>query len=548
MTVDVRSTRWRTGRTSTAVPSPTVTLRASPAASSVPPRSVRSLVSARLSTVCAALPGATLRGIGGVDPVVVDVTHDTRSVVEGSLYCAVVGRSEDGHDRARQALEGGAVALLVERWLDLEVAQVKVEAVRPVMGPAAAVVHGRPADDLLLVGVTGTNGKTTVTSHLEAAFGAAGLGTGVIGTLGARIHGATLPHARTTPEGTDLQRLLRTMHTRGVDAVAMEVSSHGLDLHRVDGTRFDVAVFTNLTQDHLDWHGTMRSYLAAKARLFTPELAEQGVVMLDAPGSRDLVALARIPLTTVGTDPSADVRVRARTVGADGSRAVLDLDTGPLEVFTPTLGAFNLDNALAAVVAAVRAGIGPDVAARGVARSPAPAGRLEPVVGIGSGSPTVLVDYAHTPDAIAAVVAVGRDLLAPDGRLTVLLGAGGDRDRDKRALMGAAAATADRVIVTDDNPRSEDPAAIRAAVLEGVRSASGSAELIEQDGRAAAIALAIDRAQDADVVLLLGKGHETTQEIAGVRTHFDDREVARERLLATRHTRPAASAQQGSER
>jgi UDP-N-acetylmuramoyl-L-alanyl-D-glutamate--2,6-diaminopimelate ligase len=548
MRAGVRSTHRLTGHTSTVVRRPTVTLRASPAASSVPPRSVRSLVSARLSTVCAALPGATLRGIGGADPVVVDVTHDTRSITEGSLYCAVVGRSEDGHGRAREAVQRGAIALLVERWLDLDVAQVRVEAVRAAMGPAAAVVHGRPSEDLLLVGVTGTNGKTTVTSHLEAAFGAAGLGTGVIGTLGARIHGATLPHARTTPEGTDLQRLLRTMHTRGVDAVAMEVSSHGLDLHRVDGTRFDVAVFTNLTQDHLDWHGTMQAYLTAKARLFTPELAEQGVVMLDAPGSRDLVALARIPVTTVGSDPAADVRVHSRHVGPDGSRAVVELDAGPLEVSTPTLGAFNLDNALAAVVAAVLAGVAPETAARGVARSPAPAGRLEPVVGEAPGGPTVLVDYAHTPDAIAAVVAVGRDLVRPGGRLTVVVGAGGDRDREKRTLMGSAAAGADRVVVTDDNPRGEAPAAIRAAILAGVRASSRHPELIEQEGRAEAIALAIEGAADGDVVLLLGKGHETTQEVAGVRTHFDDREVARASLLAVPRIPPAGPAGTGGER
>jgi UDP-N-acetylmuramoyl-L-alanyl-D-glutamate--2,6-diaminopimelate ligase len=543
----VRSTGWRTGRTSVAGRRPTVTLSAPSAVSSVSLRSVRSLVSARLSAVCAALPGATLRGIGGVDPVVVDVTHDSRSVVPGSLHCAVVGGREDGHDRASEAVAAGAVALLVERWLELEVAQIRVDAVRHAMGPAAAVVHGWPADDLMLVGVTGTNGKTTVTSHLEAAFGAAGLGTGVIGTLGARIHGATLPHARTTPEGTDLQRLLRTMHARGVDAVAMEVSSHGLDLHRVDGTRFDVAVFTNLTQDHLDWHGTMRAYLEAKARLFTPELAEHGVVMLDAPGSRDLVALARIPLTTVGGTPDADVRVHSRHVGPDGSRAIVELDTGPLVVSTLTLGAFNLDNAVAAVVAAARAGIDPETAAHGVARSPAPPGRLEPVAGGGPTGPIVLVDYAHTPDAIAAVVAVGRDLLAPGGRLTVLLGAGGDRDRDKRPLMGVAVAGAHRVVVTDDNPRSEDPATIRASVLAGVRTAPGVQEVIEQHGRAEAIGRAISGSIAGDVVLLLGKGHETTQEVAGVRTHFDDREVAREQLRSARRTRPAGAEPVGEE-
>jgi UDP-N-acetylmuramoyl-L-alanyl-D-glutamate--2,6-diaminopimelate ligase len=491
-------------------------------------------VSARLSAVCAELPGATLRGSGSFDPVVDDVTHDSRSVVPGSLFCAVPGRTEDGHDRGAEVAAKGAVALIVERWLDLEIPQVRVEAVRQAMGPAAAVVHGRPSDDLVLIGVTGTNGKTTVTSHLEAAFGAAGLGTGVIGTLGARIHGATLPHERTTPEGTDLQRLLRSMHTRGVDAVAMEVSSHGLDLHRVDGTRFDVAVFTNLTRDHLDWHESMAAYLAAKARLFTPGLAAQGVVLLDAPGAHDLVALARIPLTTVGVEAAADVRVHSREVRSDGSSAVLELETGALEVTTPTLGAFNLDNALLAVVAAVRAGIAPEAAARGVASSSAPPGRLEPVAARAPGGPTVLVDYAHTPDAIAAVVAVGRGLLGPAGRLTVLLGAGGERDREKRPLMGAAAAAADRVVVTDDNPRSEDPAAIRRDVLGGISGTTDRPHLIERAGRAEAIAVALEGAGEDDVILLLGKGHETTQDIAGIQTPFDDRVVARDLLASAR--------------
>jgi UDP-N-acetylmuramoyl-L-alanyl-D-glutamate--2,6-diaminopimelate ligase len=489
-------------------------------------------VSARLSELCAELPGASLQGAEGADPVVLDVVHDSRTVVPGSLFCAVAGGHEDGHHRATEAVAAGAVALLVERRVAAEVPQVLVGSVRHAMGPAAAHVHGHPARELVTVGVTGTNGKTTVTSHLEAAFAADGRGTGVIGTLGARIHGASIPHTRTTPEGTDLQRLLRIMRTRGADAVAMEVSSHGLDLHRVDGMRLDVAVFTNLTQDHLDWHGTMDAYLRAKARLFTPELAEQGVVLLDAPGARDLAALARIPLTTVGTLPEADVRLHSRQVGPHGSMAVLDLPDGPVQVRTATLGGFNLDNAVLAVVAAVRAGLDPAVAAHGVASSPAPPGRLEPVLGPSTDGPTVLVDYAHTPDAIAAVVAVGRHLVGAGRRLTVVLGAGGDRDREKRPLMGAAAAGADRVVVTDDNPRGEDPALIRSALLDAARAAGGATEVIEQADRAAAIDRALAGSSVGDVVLILGKGHESTQEVAGVLTHFDDRVVARRVLAA----------------
>lgn len=500
--------------------------RAAPAS----PRSVRSLVSARLSALSAELPGATLRVAAGADPVVTDVVHDSRATTPGALFCAVAGASHDGHERVDEALAAGAVALLVERWVEPDVPQVLVASVRHAMGPAAALVHGHAARELVMVGVTGTNGKTTVTSHLESAFAAAGFGTGVIGTLGARIHGTTLPHARTTPEGTDLQRLLRAMRTRGVDAVAMEVSSHGLDLRRVDGTRFDVAVFTNLTQDHLDWHGSMQAYLAAKARLFTPGLAAHGVVLLDAPGARELIALARIPLTTVGSSTDADIRVRSRQVGRHGSRAVLLLADGPLEVSTGTLGGFNLDNAVLAVVAAIRAGVDATIAAGGVAASPAPPGRLEPVLATASDAPTVLVDYAHTPDAIGAVVGVGRDLLGGGGRLTVVIGAGGERDRDKRPAMGAAAAGADRVVVTDDNPRGEDPALIRQAVLAGARSLGDAVEVIEQPDRASAIARALEDVTVGDVVLILGKGHETTQEVAGVLSDFDDRAVARRQL------------------
>ncbi len=224
------------------------------------------------------------------------------------------------------------------------------------------------------------------------------------------------------------------MHSRGADAIAMEVSSHGLDLRRVDGITFDVAAFTNLTRDHLDWHGDMERYLAAKARLFTPELARHGVVLLDAPGARDLVALARIPLTTLGVAPDADVAVLDRRVERDGSRAVLRIDGNDLPVRTVMRGTHNLDNVLVAVVTAVRAGLDPDVVARGVADVAAPPGRLEPFGG--DGRPLVLVDYAHTPDAVAGAVVVGRGLTLEGGRLHVVIGAGGDRDRDKRAPMG----------------------------------------------------------------------------------------------------------------
>jgi UDP-N-acetylmuramoyl-L-alanyl-D-glutamate--2,6-diaminopimelate ligase len=488
-------------------------------------------VSARLSELAARLPGAVLRG---GDAEVRDATHDSREVGPGAIFCAVRGRVSDGHQHAGDAVRAGAAALLVEDVVDLDIPQLVVPSVRSAMGPVAALVHADPARELRMLGVTGTNGKTTVTFLLEAAMAAAGWGSGRIGTLGARLHGRTEPGARTTPEATDLQRLLRTMRTRGADGVAMEVSSHGLDLHRVDGIVFDVAAFTNLTQDHLDWHGTMERYLAAKARLFTPELARQGVVLLDAPGGRDLLARARIPMTTVGSADDCDVRVLARHVDAGGSRARLQLDGSELEIATVMRGTHNLDNVIVAAVTAIRAGIDPAVVAAGIAEVPAPPGRLEP---FGGGAlPLVLVDYAHTPDAVAGAVVVGRGLLAEGARLAVVVGAGGDRDREKRAPMGAAAAAADVVVVTDDNPRSEDPAAIRAAVLAG--ASGGSAEVVEIAGREAAVHHAVATATAGDVVLVLGRGHESHQEVAGELRPLDDRELVRSALAATSEVRP----------
>jgi UDP-N-acetylmuramoyl-L-alanyl-D-glutamate--2,6-diaminopimelate ligase len=462
----------------------------------------------------------------GDDVLVDDATHDSRQVGPGTLFCAIRGARADGHDHAAAAVAQGASALLVERWLDLPVPQLKVPSVRAAAGPAAAVVHGHPSRELRVVGITGTNGKTTTAYLVEAAFAAAGQGVGVIGTVETRIHGETQPGVRTTPEGTDLQRLLRRMHTRGVDAVAMEVSSHGLDLRRVDGTTFAVAAYTNLSQDHLDWHGSMEAYLAAKARLFTPGFAPQGVVFLDGPWARRLLELARIPVTTVGTDPDADIRLVDVELSIGGGRGTLAWNDEPVAVHTCLPGRFNLDNAALALVAAVTAGVPVAAAAAGIAASPGAPGRLERVE---RGQPfTVLVDYAHTPEAIAQVVTTLR-ALGGGGRVLVVLGAGGDRDRGKRAAMGAAAATADVAILTSDNPRSEDPQRILAAVVAGAREATTAgapAELVIETDRREAIAAALDAAGPGDVVVIAGKGHETGQELADRVVPFDDRLVA----------------------
>jgi UDP-N-acetylmuramoyl-L-alanyl-D-glutamate--2,6-diaminopimelate ligase len=311
-------------------------------------------VTATLSAVAGGLRRAERHGR---DVELVDATHDSRQAAPGWLFCAIPGAKDDGHRHAPQAVAAGAAALLVERWLDLPVPQVRVPSVRAAAGPAAAVVHGRPSDHLKVIGVTGTNGKTSITYLLEAAFGASAWGTGAIGTVEARIHGEPQPGVRTTPEGPDLQRLLHRMYDRGVDAVAMEVSSHGLDLRRVDGTRFEVAVFTNLSQDHLDWHGSMDAYLAAKARLFTPELSDRGVLHLQGPWAQRLFDRATIPVTTVGRDPVVDVRVVDEHLEVGGGHATLIWD-GTSHPFRTTLpGGFNLTNAALAIVAAVTAGM-----------------------------------------------------------------------------------------------------------------------------------------------------------------------------------------------
>ncbi|HEX2028141.1 MAG TPA: UDP-N-acetylmuramoyl-L-alanyl-D-glutamate--2,6-diaminopimelate ligase [Nitriliruptorales bacterium] len=459
----------------------------------------------------------------------VDATHDSRQVEPGWLYCAVPGATVDGHRFAAHAAAAGAAALLVERWLDVDVPQLLVPSVRRAMGPLAAAIHGRPSDRLAVVGITGTNGKTTTAYLLESAFGSGAVGTGVIGTIETRVHGEPQPGVRTTPEATDLQRLLATMYARGVDAVAMEVSSHGLHQHRVDGTRFVVAVFTNLTQDHLDYHGSLENYFAAKARLFTPGFTARGLVCVDDRWGRRLTRVATVPVETFGTSRSADIRVTDVTTGVRGTRCRVIGDGPNVTLATRLIGVHNAVNAAAAYLAATRAGIDPDAAVAGIAASDGVPGRLEPV---DRGQPfAVLIDYAHTPEALSRVVQEGRRLTSPNGRVHVVVGCGGDRDRGKRPLMGRIAAEAGHAVLTSDNPRSEDPDAILVEVAKGAHEVPEAEVLVEPDRRTA-IASAVAAAGPGDVVLIAGKGHETHQELADRRVAFDDRVVAAEALAA----------------
>jgi UDP-N-acetylmuramoyl-L-alanyl-D-glutamate--2,6-diaminopimelate ligase len=456
------------------------------------------------------------------DPGAVEVTgveHDSRRVTPGTLFCCLVGRSTDGHDHVPEAVARGAVGVVREHDVApaaREVVQVRVAegTGRAAMARLAAAFHGHPAQSLLTAGVTGTNGKTTVTRLLGAVLEHAGHPTTVIGTL---------TGARTTPESTDLQRrlaALRDSHTGTPrPAVAMEVSSHALVQARVDALCFDVAVFTNLSHDHLDFHGSMEAYFEAKALLFEPSRSRAAVVNADDPWGRRILERARVPVVAVTRTGVRDVTLG---VGTSAFRWRTQ------RVVVPLTGLVNVVNAQLAAEAAVLLGVAPaDVAAGLAAASPVP-GRME-LVGAGELGFLVVVDYAHTPAALEAALIEARRLAAgAGGRAIVVFGCGGDRDAEKRPLMGAVAARlADLVVVTSDNPRHEDPEAIIDEVLRGVEP---PARPVVEPDRRRAIEAAFDRARPGDVVLLAGKGHETVQDVDGRRLAFDDRVVAAELL------------------
>jgi UDP-N-acetylmuramoyl-L-alanyl-D-glutamate--2,6-diaminopimelate ligase len=470
----------------------------------------------RLADLVAAAEGVRIRVAGpDRDPDLAAVVHDTRAVVGGALFCCVRGTHVDGHDLAPAAVAAGAAALLVDHRLPLEVPQLVVGDVRAALGPVADAFWDHPSRHLDVLGVTGTSGKTTVTHLLGAVLSAAGRPCGVIGTLSG---------ARTTPEAPELQALLAEHRRRGDAAVAMEVSSHGLDQGRVAATRFAVAMFTNLSQDHLDYHGSMEEYFRAKARLFTPGYTSEAVVCVDEPWGRRLadeiaadgrVALHRYTLADATQVRLAPSGATFRWRGHDVALALA--------------GRFNVRNAVGAATVAAAVGLTPADIARGLSQAAPVPGRFEAV---DAGQPfTVLVDYAHKPDALEQALGAARELVAGPGRLTVVFGCGGDRDRAKRPVMGEVAARlADRTIVTSDNPRSEDPQAIIDEILAGVPAGAG-VEVVPD--RRAAIERAVGAAHPGDVVVVAGRGHETTQAVAGQNLPFDDRVVATEALART---------------
>lgn len=436
-----------------------------------------------------------------------DVEHDSRLVRPRSLFACVPGEAYDGHRFAGDAVSAGAVGLLAERPMPEGVPCLVVESVRAALGPAAAAVHGHPSRRLDVAGVTGTNGKTTTVRLLAGLLQAAGTGAAEIGTLTGTL---------TTPEATDLQRALASALHRGASAAAVEVSSHGLVQHRVDGCRFRVAAFTNLGHDHLDYHRSMEDYFAAKARLFTSEFADRAVVDTTTEWGRRLAdaAASEIPVTEVDQRQIEVVEAdtRSSTFCWRGHRVTL-----------PLSGAFNRANAVLAAEVATALGMEPADAAAGLATAAPVPGRFEPVQ---AGQDfAVIVDYAHTPDGLTAALRAARSLT--EGSLTVVFGAGGDRDRDKRPEMGAAAdRLADRVIVTSDNPRSEDPEQIISHIVEGM---SRAPELCDPDRRLA-LRHALSVALPGDTVLIAGKGHETSLTIGSERLPFDDRTVASEEI------------------
>ena len=453
-----------------------------------------------------------------------DLAYDTRAVTPGALFFAVPGARVDGHDFAGEAVERGAAALVVERDVGVPVPQLVVADARAAMAVAADTFFGEPTKELEVAGVTGTNGKTTSAFLLHSILDAAGRRPGLLGTVESRVGGKVRPVVRTTPEAIDLQRTFREMLDAGDRSVALEASSHASVLGRLDRVRFDVLVFTNLTQDHLDFHGSMDDYYAAKRKLFMRAAPPPAAVNVgDEWGRRlaeELQDAGRAPLVTFGFADDAQIRPNRLVLDGTGAR----LEAGGFELRTSLRGRFNVENVLGAVAAGQLLDVGDEEIVAGVAAVTGVPGRFE---AIDEGQLfTVLVDYAHTPDSLDNVLRTARDFA--DGRVLVVFGAGGDRDRGKRPLMGRVAADlADVVLVTSDNPRSEEPLAIIQDILQG----TGIDVEIDPDRRSA-IRRAVSLAEPGDVVVIAGKGHEQGQEIGPEKLPFDDREVVREALRA----------------
>jgi UDP-N-acetylmuramoyl-L-alanyl-D-glutamate--2,6-diaminopimelate ligase len=492
------------------------------------------------STLLDALPDKTV--LGAPPARVTGLAYDSRKATPGSLFVAIPGFKQDGRRFAADALGRGAAVVVAEGGDPLpgsEAARVMVPSSREALARLADAYHGHPSRRLTVVGITGTNGKTTTSLLVEALLGAGGRPTGVIGTIQYRVGTQAQDASQTTPEALELHALLAQMVEAGVGGAAMEVSSHALALSRVDGIEFDVAVFTNLTQDHLDFHKTLEAYRDAKARLFTllaggPKPRRTAVVNVDDPAGTAMVRAAsadpRVRVLTFGLRPPAELRPSRWESGMAGIRLEIARPEGAIAVTSPLVGEHNVMNLLGAVGVGLALGLAPariGAVLSGVATVP---GRFERVE---AGQPfLVVVDYAHTPDALENVLTTARKLLRPGARLGVVFGCGGDRDRGKRPIMGGIATRlADFAWVTSDNPRSESPEAILAEIEAGIPAeAAGRHESIADRRRA--IQGAVEWAREGDVVVIAGKGHETYQIVGAETLPFDDREVARAALAA----------------
>jgi len=479
---------------------------------------------------------SVLRGDGAAD--VTGIAVDSRLVSRGDLFLCIPGFTQDGHDFAASAVANGAAALVCERELPLPVPQLIVPDARYAAAIVARHFYGDPSKRLRAIGVTGTNGKTTTTSLIEAILEAAGRETGLMGTIRVKIGGRTETAERTTADAVSLQRTLRRMADAGAAYCVMEVSSHALDQGRTIGIDFRTAVFTNLTQDHLDYHGTMERYADAKGLFFSRlgNASEPGeaarkyaVLNADDPVHEKYKAMTAAETITYGIDAPADVRASDIALTSRGTSMKVSTFAGDIELSVNMLGKFNVYNILGAIGATLAEGVPLTVIKEALERLPGVEGRVEPVV---AGQPyTVLVDYAHTPDGLRSVLDTVNEFAR--GRVITVFGCGGDRDRSKRPIMGAISAErSDYTILTSDNPRSEPPAAILAEIEAGVVDAGADASKYEVvEDRKLAIQKAVEMAEPDDVVLIAGKGHETYQLIGGVTLPFDDRVVAKEAIL-----------------
>jgi UDP-N-acetylmuramoyl-L-alanyl-D-glutamate--2,6-diaminopimelate ligase len=480
--------------------------------------------------------GALLERLGqagppGVDPqaVVTGVEYDSRRVVPGALFVAMRGQVTDGNRFAETARRKGALAVISEQEAPRpDVPWVRVSDARASLARLAAAFQGDPAASLALTGVTGTNGKTTTTHLIDAILRASGRQVGLLGTVQYRVGARVAEAARTTPESADLHALLREMKDAGCAEAVLEVSSHALTLERLHGVEFEVAVFTNLTRDHLDFHGDMNAYFAAKRGLFDTLLRPGGRAVVNADDDRaaELLRVSRAPAWTFGLRRPADFKAGEPALSLAGTRFAVETPFGALTVETPLLGRFNVQNVLAALCAALARGASPEQALQGVAALRGVPGRLERVDNDAGFS--VVVDYAHTDDALKNLLETVREL--GPRRIVTVFGCGGDRDRSKRPLMGMVAARlSDVVVVTSDNPRSEPPEAIIEEVLRGTGGVRrGECHAVVD--RREAIARAFELAGPGDAVVIAGKGHETTQTLRERSVPFDDRQVARDLL------------------